>query len=136
MTTPLARRIRAAREAAGDTATLAADKIGISRQGYNKWETGDTANMRLDHLCRFCDAYHVPLDLMVRAAMHGSSESPITYAIEPLGTGLPTNDSASEERELIDGYRDANQGTREDLLSIARRATRDKARRSSSTESP
>lgn len=61
MTTNLSTRIREIRTAAGDTPAKAAGKLGISRQAFNKWETGDTENMKLGNLRAFADAYHVDL---------------------------------------------------------------------------
>lgn len=55
----LSERIKKIRTDAGDTPAAAALKLGISRQGYVKWESGDTENMKLGNLIAFCDKYHV-----------------------------------------------------------------------------
>lgn len=53
------------RKAAGDTPATAAGKIGISRQGYVKWENGDTKNMTLNNLLIFCEKYNVAVEPLV-----------------------------------------------------------------------
>lgn len=70
---------------AGDSPTRAAERIGISRQGYSKWETGDTENMKLGNLRRFCEEYKVSpaalLDgrIVPADAPNCVAESPATY---------------------------------------------------------
>lgn len=79
-------RIQAIREKAGDNPNAAAEKIGISRNGYIKWETGDTANMKLDHFLKFCDVYRIDPVALLRGApettevAHEANEPPAAYA--------------------------------------------------------
>lgn len=61
----LANRIKKIRIDAGDSPQAAADKVGVSRQGYVKWETGDTANMKLGNLRTFCDKYGVNIATLI-----------------------------------------------------------------------
>lgn len=55
---PLIQKIRLA---AGVNPNRAAKRIGISRTAYIKWESGDTANMKLDNLMAFCRVFRVDL---------------------------------------------------------------------------
>lgn len=65
-------RIAQIRKDSGDNLTDAAGRVGISRQGYAKWETGDTANMQLDHFLRFCDRYKVKVEDVLRGTVYES----------------------------------------------------------------
>lgn len=69
MSDQLSLLIKAVREKAGDSPAKAADKIGISRQGYVKWEQGDTSNMKLGNLLAFCDKYGVPIEKLIRGTL-------------------------------------------------------------------
>lgn len=65
MANALAEKFMEIRKAAGDTPATAAGKIGISRQGYVKWENGDTKNMTLNNLLIFCEKYNVAVEPLV-----------------------------------------------------------------------
>jgi transcriptional regulator with XRE-family HTH domain len=71
MKSELAKRFEEIRTAAGDSPAQAAAKVGISRQGYNKWESGDTENIKLANLLRFCHKYDVAIEPLVRCAAIG-----------------------------------------------------------------
>ena len=112
-------RIRRVRMTAGDTLDQAGKKIWISRQAFAKWETGDTADMKLANLVHFCEAYRVDLlDLLICV-----SPSSATYRQAAAPPPLRAEESPPDERELIAGYRDATQEIRELMLDAARKAT-------------
>jgi len=67
------------REAAKDTPEAAANKAGTSRPAYLKWESGTTANPKLENFLKFCDAYKVE----VEALMRGRIVSTIAHPTEP-----------------------------------------------------
>jgi len=54
------------REAAKDTPEAAANKAGTSRPAYLKWESGTTANPKLENFLKFCDAYKVEVEALMR----------------------------------------------------------------------
>lgn len=64
----LAEKFKQIRTEAGDTAAAAAEKVGISRQGYIKWENGNTKNMTLNNLLIFCEKYKVEVEPLIRCA--------------------------------------------------------------------
>ncbi len=72
MENKLATRFKEIRIAAGDTPAKAAAKVGISRQGYNKWESGDTKNMTLSNLLTFCEKYNVEVEPLIRCVSNSS----------------------------------------------------------------
>jgi transcriptional regulator with XRE-family HTH domain len=75
----LANRFKEIRTAAGDTPARAAEKIGISRQGYVKWENGDTKNMTLNNLLIFCDKYNVEVEPLIRCARADDGKAGAVY---------------------------------------------------------
>lgn len=66
MNDTIADRIKAIRLAAGDTSAAVGKRVGVSRQAVDKWERGDTENMKLGNLLRFCDSYHVNVEALIR----------------------------------------------------------------------
>ena len=113
-------RIRGVRTAAGDTLDQAGKKVGISRQAFAKWETGDTADMKLANLLRFCEAYRVDLLDLLRCVAPSVSACQAAMTAQPLHAEEPSPD----EREIISGYRAASAEMRDMMLSAARYATR------------
>lgn len=63
------------REDAKDTPAAAAGKVGVSRQAYMKWETGDTENMKIRNLVTFCDKYNIALEPLVRGEIIALGEA-------------------------------------------------------------
>lgn len=123
MTNTLSERIRRIRESAGDTPQKAADKVGVSRQAFMKWENGATANIKLGNLLTFCDRYRVAVESLLRDDIVSSSLPIPNYSPPPPPTLLVVNGTPPEERELIVGYRDASDDVKEIMLSAARNAT-------------
>ena len=111
-TAALAKKITEIRIASGDNLEQAAGKIGVSRQAYRKWEIGATANMKLEHLAKFCDAYGVAIEYMVRA-----SSRPVAR-IAPRVVDSRSPDDA----RLVDGFAMATPEIREAMLEMADRA--------------
>ena len=66
MNSDLSNRIKAIRVAANDTPAKAAEKVGVSRQAFTKWENGNTENMKLSNLLRFCDKYNTDIECLLR----------------------------------------------------------------------
>ena len=97
----------------------AGDKAGISRQAFSKWESGDTTNMKLANLVRFCEAYRVDLLELLSCVVPSAAVYPSAAAPPP----LRAEESLPDERELIAGYRDATPEIRELMLDAARKAT-------------
>lgn len=138
MTDMLATTIKAIREKAGDSPAAAAQKIGVSRQGYMKWELGDTKNMKLGNLVTFCDAYHVGIDELIRGTLildecHPTianadlTQSPsrtaklkIAYSGTPLSTALQANEMDADTKILIEGFKLADSSMQRAMLALAR----------------
>lgn len=111
-TAALAKKIADIRIASGDNLEQAAGKIGVSRQAYRKWEIGATANMKLEHLAKFCDAYGVAIEDMVRASSRPAAR------IAPRAV----DSRAPDEARLLDGFAMATPEIREAMLDMADRA--------------
>lgn len=79
----LAEKFKQIRTDAGDTAAAAAEKVGISRQGYIKWENGNTKNMTLNNLLIFCEKYKVEVEPLIRCARGDGS---LQYSTTPLSS--------------------------------------------------
>jgi len=75
----LANRFKEIRLNVGDTPAKAAEKIGISRQGYVKWENGDTKNMTLNNLLIFCEKYSVEVEPLIRCARADDGKAGALY---------------------------------------------------------
>lgn len=118
----LSDRIRHIRESAGDTPQKAADKVGVSRQAFMKWENGATANIKLGNLLTFCDRYRVAVESLLRDDIVSATLNVPNYSPPP-PTLLVLNEPPPEERELIVGYRDASNDVKEIMLNAARNAT-------------
>ena len=89
MANALAKKFMEIRKAAGDTPATAAEKIGISRQGYVKWESGDTKNMTLNNLLIFCEKYNVAVEPLIRCAR---GEGALQYNQPPLSSVQTLNE--------------------------------------------
>lgn len=140
MIEPIADLIRQIREAAGDSPAKAADKVGISRQGYNKWEGGDTENMKLRHLVTFCDKYRVNLEELVRGRIlyvedeaHPATANKlpsvpvgkppgtaISYSATPIAPNLIVAEPDPEERLIVEAFRKATPELKRIMLVNAR----------------
>ena len=127
MQTSLADRIKAIRTAAGDTPAKVGKKVGVSRQAVDKWERGDTENMKLGNLLRFCDLYHVDVEALIRGdgPLWTPPFDPSQHFPAPDGGHHVAQSMAGEyhlttdERRLLDGFRLADAKTRQILLHIA-----------------
>ena len=127
MQTSLADRIKAIRTAAGDTPAKVGKKVGVSRQAVDKWERDDTENMKLGNLLRFCDLYHVDVEALIRGdgPLWVIPFDPTQHLPAPNGGHHIAEKMDSEyhlttdERRLVDGYRQADDKTRKILLHIA-----------------
>lgn len=133
----IADQIKAIRLSAGDSPAAAAKKIGVSRQGYLKWELGATENMKLANLLTFCDKYNVNVEQFMRGVLviedeiHSASAEetypaehkvPIGYSATPIQKLTVVNEPDPEERALIEGFRVADHGLKRAMLAIAREA--------------
>lgn len=78
MSTQLANRIKEIRISSGDKPQEAANKIGVSRQAFMKWENGATENMKLGNLLAFCEKYKVSVENLLR-----ENEAPYSPYREP-----------------------------------------------------
>lgn len=101
MGTTLAERFIEIRSAAGDTPAKAAAKIGISRQGYNKWESGDTKNMTLANLLIFCEKYGIDVESLIRCARNESSNGSIKYSTANTATVHEFHEPKPAKDELL-----------------------------------
>lgn len=140
MTNTLAKTIESIRKAAGDSPAKAAEKIGISRQGYVKWELGDTNNMKLGNLLTFCDKYSVGIDEVLRGTVVIGGEPPTDGGINQAesrsnrielaykasqSTTLTAAENtpppvSSDHQLIIDGFEVADEGLRRAMLALAR----------------
>lgn len=137
----LAKTIETIRKAAGDSPAKAAEKIGISRQGYVKWELGDTNNMKLGNLLTFCDKYNVGIDEVLRGtvvigaealsrgeleqAPSRSNRIELAYKADPTTTTLTAAENtpqpiSSDDQLILDGFKVADDGLRRAMLALAR----------------
>lgn len=109
------------RTAAGDTPAEAARKVGISRQGYMKWESGDTANVKIGHLTIFCDKYNVEINALIRGRIEyigkPSPENPVLE--ETLGI-YQVKPPDPDEALLVEAYRKADVTVKRMMLAQAR----------------
>lgn len=119
MATTLGEQIKAIREAAGHTHEAAGKHIGISRQAFKKWETGDTENIKLGNLLRFCDKYHVNIESLLRGSIAKTSKTKGYDKTTPV-TLIIANEPPSDEREVLDAYRAASPEVKEMFLALAR----------------
>lgn len=136
----LASLIEKIRTDAGDSPAKAAGKVGVSRQGYLKWETGDTANMKLGNLLAFCDKYNVDVGLLLRGMIvvadecHQANTQPnidntpfngeprVAYSATPVVTELSAREPDPNIRKLIEAYHVADSKDREQMIWLADRA--------------
>lgn len=124
MENTLASRIKAIRLASGDSPAVTGEKVGVSRQGYQKWEDGATENMKLVNLMRFCDKYKVNIEQLLRGVTitpnRNQPEPPIFYSKYPKLTVLKAHEPDADEQEIIEGFRVAESGLRRGMLALAR----------------
>jgi len=124
MTDNLAETIKNIRTSVGDTPAAAAKKVGVSRQGYLKWELGDTKNMKLGNLIMFCDAYHVGIEALIRGSLSISQTPPANdgekYPKPAPVSALVAAESNPEIRMVVEGFLAADEGLRRAILALAR----------------
>lgn len=65
----LSERIRRLREAAGMSQQALADRCHVSRVAVTKWESGETANVKLHNLLALCKAFGHTADQMLQAEL-------------------------------------------------------------------
>ncbi len=119
----IADRIKAIRTAAGDSSATVGKRVGVSRQAVDKWERGDTENMKLGNLLRFCDSYHVNVEALIRGEGNlweignkGSADFASTLrAAEPTQCEYHLT---TDELRLIQWFRSADEQARAILLRI------------------
>ena len=66
-------RIKKLRESRGFSQKFVAKKVGVSRVAVTKWESGATANLKLDNLMNLCDL----LQVSVKELIYGEESEPI-----------------------------------------------------------
>lgn len=99
------------REAAKDTPEAAANKAGTSRPAYLKWESGDTANPKLENFLNFCDAYKLDVESLMRGRIVSTAGGkPHLQACETRPEYSPAPPSEWEarddtERAILDAWR-------------------------------
>lgn len=129
----LGERIKAIRVAAKDTLSQAGEKVGVSRQAFDKWEKGDTENMKLGNLLRFCDRYRVNLEALIRGddseIWRRSTSTPAAVIIAYDAAHEATASMPNEHRTLIKGFDLAGTETKNILLTIAQGVIEDFGRR-------
>lgn len=133
----LAERIKSIRLAAKDSLSQAGEKVGVSRQAFDKWKKGDTENMKLGNLLNFCDKYRVNLEALVRGGdldLWKRSEyapKPVLVAFDP--PAEPRNeadDKLSEDQQiLLMGFSLAGPETKKIMLQIAEGVIQDFGKR-------
>lgn len=129
----LSKAIKKIRLDAGDTPGAAAEKVGVSRQAFVKWEEGDTKNMKLGNFLKFCDCYGVSIETILRAtvgnASHSSDERTISSLSEDGGYLLAPSmqpkkfmvaEPDPEISMLIKGYQVADDGIKRAIMTLAR----------------
>lgn len=123
----LADRIKAIRIAAGDSPADAGKKVGVSRQAFNKWEQGDTENMKLGNLMRFCDRYQVNLEPLLRGDdsqlwnIANSPRKPVLVALDKAveHESNQTLALSDDQKRLLDGFNAASEETKQAMLVLA-----------------
>lgn len=125
----LADRIKAIRNAAGDSLSEAGKKVGVSRQAFDKWEKGDTENMKIGNLLRFCDRYQVNIEGLIRGngeavwKRFGSAPSrPVLVAQDgaaEAANAAKKDELAQDQKRLLAAFGVAGQESRRIFLQIA-----------------
>jgi DNA-binding XRE family transcriptional regulator len=121
----LAERIAKIRKDAEDSPAKAAEWAGVSRQAYMKWEQGNTENMKLGNLLKFCDHYHVNIEALIRGSdhLHYSLPTDAPQVVLVAREGKPMTDERqlldADQQRLIAGYNVASEETRQTMLAIA-----------------
>lgn len=128
--TSIAEQIKAIRLAAGDSPATAAKKVGVSRQGYLKWELGATENMKLANILAFCDKYNINVEQFMRGTLvindeahpapYGDSKPLFGYSATPIKKLTVINEPDPDERIVIEAFRVADHGLKRAMLAIAR----------------
>lgn len=133
-TETLAERIKAIRLAAKDNLSQAGEKVGVSRQAFDKWEKGDTENMKLGNLLRFCDRYRVNLEALIRGddseLWKRSAAKPATVIVAYDAAYEAINSMTAEQRVIIKGFDLARPETKHIMLTIAQGVIDDFGKRS------
>ena len=133
-TETLAERIKAIRLAAKDNLSQAGEKVGVSRQAFDKWEKGDTENMKLGNLLRFCDRYRVNVEALIRGEdsdlWKRSAAKPATVIVAYDAAHEATDQMTPEQRTVIKGFDLAGPETKHIMLTIAQGVIDDFGRRS------
>ena len=58
----IGQRIKNLRDAAGYSQQYVADKVGVSIVAVTKWESGQTANLRLENLMQLCGLFVISFE--------------------------------------------------------------------------
>lgn len=99
------------RLSANDNQDNAARKAGISRIAYRKWENGQTTDYRRENLLRFCDAYRIDVEHLLRGRIvyvdsgsvresgHGAREPRLEYNADKMFA------QDDQEREILIAWR-------------------------------
>ena len=133
----LASRIKAIRNAAKDSLAEAGKKVGVSRQAFDKWEKGDTENMKLGNLLRFCDRYRVNLEALIRGNDNElwrrvtPPTSPVLIALDPSSERDQRQSSTltNDQQIILSGFSLAGDETKKIMLQIAEGVIQDFERR-------
>ena len=85
----LSETLKALREARGLSFTEVARAAGVSRQAVSKWETGESKNLRHDHLEKVCKLYNITIEQLISGSVDSSTpypaddQNPAQVASEP-----------------------------------------------------
>lgn len=133
----IADRIKAIRTAAGDNLSEAGKKVGVSRQAFDKWEKGDTENMKLGNLLRFCDRYRVNLEALIRGdgdiwkPPGAGAGTPVIIAFDKAAEpDSEKYDLTPDQKTLLSAFNVAGHESRRILLQIAEGIIQDFEKRS------
>jgi transcriptional regulator with XRE-family HTH domain len=67
-------RIKNRREELGYTQEFVASKLGVSRVAVTKWESGATANLKLENLMNLCKLFNFSVEYLIHGKKKGSSD--------------------------------------------------------------
>lgn len=95
-------------------------KIGVSRVAVTKWENGQTENIKFVNLIRLCKLFNVSLEELVCNELQEIKKNTTSHSIiNQKSAEYMTHD----ERIVLQGFRDASDDTRENMLTLAKQAT-------------
>ena len=61
----IGQRIKNLLDAAGYSQQYVADKVGVSRVAVTKWESGQTANLKLENLMQLCGLFGISVEYLI-----------------------------------------------------------------------